>query len=93
MQQLIQQQTEQVVLTYLLALSVDENAGFAAEAEGVVALKKLTSFINQQLKSTSLSASYRSHLELALERMKAPEKAKPTLHAAIPPGAPIGCEE
>jgi len=93
MQQLIQQQTEQIVLTYLLALSVDENAGFAAEAEGVVALKKLTSFINQQLKSTSLTASYRSHLELALERMKAPEKAKPTLHAAIPPGAPIGCEE
>lgn len=93
MQQLIQQQTEQIVLTYLLALSVDDNAGFAAEAEGVVALKKLTSFINQQLKSTSLTASYRSHLELALERMKAPEKAKPTLHAAIPPGAPIGCEE
>jgi hypothetical protein len=93
MQQLIQQQTEQVLLTYLLALSVDDNAGFAAEAEGVVALKKLTSFINQQLKSTSLTASYRSHLELALERMKAPEKAKPTLHAAIPPGAPIGCEE
>ncbi len=93
MQQLIQQQTEQIVLTYLLALSVDDNAGFAAEAEGVVALKKLTTFINQQLKSTSLSTSYRSHLELALERMKAPEKAKPTLHAAIPPGAPIGCEE
>lgn len=93
MQQLIQQQTEQILLTYLLALSVDDNAGFAAEAEGVVALKKLTSFINQQLKSTSLTASYRSHLELALERMKAPEKAKPTLHAAIPPGAPIGCEE
>lgn len=93
MQQLIQQQTEQIVLTYLLALSVDDNAGFAALAEGVVALKKLTSFINQQLKSTSLTASYRSHLELALERMKAPEKAKPTLHAAIPPGAPIGCEE
>jgi hypothetical protein len=93
MQQLIQQQTEQVLLTYLLALSVDDNAGFAAEAEGVVALKKLTSFIDQQLKTVSLTTSYRSHLELALERMKAPEKAKPTLHAAIPPGAPIGCEE
>ena len=93
MQQLIQQQTEQVLLTYLLALSVDDNAGFAAEAEGVVALKKLRSFIDQQLKTVSLTTSYRSHLELALERMKAPEKAKPTLHAAIPPGAPIGCEE
>lgn len=89
-QQLIQQQTEQVVLTYLLGLSVDENASFAARAEGVVALKKLKSFIEQQLK-LSVNASYRAHLELALERMKTPEKAKPTQHAAIPPGAPIGC--
>lgn len=91
-QQLIQQQTEQVVLTYLLGLSVDENASFAARAEGVVALKKLRSFMEQQLK-LSVNASYRAHLELALERMKAPEKAKPTQHAAIPPGAPIGCAE
>jgi hypothetical protein len=33
------------------------------------------------------------HYALALERMKAPDKAKPTMHAAIPPGAPIGCME
>lgn len=92
-QQLIQQQTEQIVLTYLLALSVDEAAGFGARAEGIVALKGLKTFIEQQLKVAGQNASYRAHLELALERMKAPEKAKPTLHAAIPPGAPIGCEE
>lgn len=91
-QQLIQQQTEQVVLTYLLGLSVDENASFAARAEGVVALMKLKSFMEQQLKVVT-NVSYRTHLELALERMKAPEKAKPTQHAAIPPGAPIGCGE
>jgi hypothetical protein len=29
---------------------------------------------------------------LAVERMKSPEKARPTLHAQMPPGAPIGCE-
>jgi len=24
--------------------------------------------------------------------MRSPDKAKPTIHTAIPPGAPIGCE-
>ena len=28
----------------------------------------------------------------SLERMKEPEKAKPTIHKEIPPGAPIGCD-
>jgi len=29
---------------------------------------------------------------LALERMSKPADAKPTIHRAIPPGAPIGCD-
>jgi hypothetical protein len=28
-----------------------------------------------------------------LERMKTPEKAKPTLHLEMPPGQPIGCDD
>jgi hypothetical protein len=41
-------------------------------------------------KKATTDARLAGHYALALERMKAPEKAKPTLHAAIPPGAPIG---
>jgi hypothetical protein len=91
MQGLIQQQTEQVVLTYMLAGSVDEKISFAGRAGIRKVLDELKTYIEAQKKTaTGLSAG---HLSLALERMKAPEKAKPTIHAAIPPGAPIGCEE
>lgn len=91
MQGLIQQQTEQVVLTYMLAGSVDEKISFAGRAGIRKALDELKTYIEAQKKTAAgISAG---HLSLALERMKAPEKAKPTIHAAIPPGAPIGCEE
>jgi hypothetical protein len=43
-----------------------------------------------QLKSTT-DTTYKGYLILTLDRMKFPEKAKPTLHPVAPPGAPIGC--
>ena len=91
MQKLIQLQTEQVLLTYLLASSVDETLSFAARGSVQKALADLKKWIEEH-KKTSKDNSYLAHLTLALERMKAPDKAKPTVHAAIPPGAPIGCD-
>lgn len=91
MQQLIQLQTEQVLLTYLLSSSVDENLPFAARGIVQKALADLKSFIEEKKKAIT-DTTYLGHLTLALERMKAPDKAKPTVHAAIPPGAPIGCD-
>ena len=91
MEQLIQLQTSQVLLTYLLAASVDENASFETKAVLAKALSDLKKYIETQqklVKDDHLSA----HFMLALERMKAPEKAKPTIHKEIPPGAPIGCD-
>jgi len=90
-EKLVQQQTEQVLLTYLLALSADESAGFAARSAAQKGLADLKVFITAQNKNTP-DAAYAGHLALALERMKAPEKAKPTLHKEMPPGAPIGCD-
>ncbi len=91
MQKLIQLQTEQVLLTYLLSSSVDESLSFAARASVQKSLTDLKTWIEEQ-KKTATDSSYVAHLTLALERMKAPDKAKPTIHAAIPPGAPIGCD-
>jgi hypothetical protein len=91
MEKLIQQQNEQIVLTYLLAASIDENISFTARSAVQKALSDLKTFIEVQ-KKLSKDESYTAHLILALERMKAPEKAKPTIHAAMPPGAPIGCD-
>ena len=90
MEKLIQQQTEQIVLTYLLASSVDEQSSFAARSSIQKSLSDLKIYIEGKNK-TNTDNIYGGHLALALERMKAPEKAKPTQHAVAPPGAPIGC--
>jgi hypothetical protein len=92
MEALIQLQTEQVLLTYLLSGSIDDNNSFVTKAIIQKELTDLKTFIETKKKS-SVDDIYTGHLLLAIERMKEPEKAKPTLHAAIPPGAPIGCEE
>ncbi|MFL5810689.1 MAG: zinc-dependent metalloprotease, partial [Flavisolibacter sp.] len=92
MEGLIQIQTEEILLTYLLATSVDDNASFITKATVSKALAGLKTFIETKKKIANTEL-YAGHLLLALERMKAPEKARPTLHAEIPPGAPIGDEE
>jgi hypothetical protein len=92
MQKLIQFQTEQVLLTYLLSSGIDAGSSFQARAVVQQKTKELKSFIETQLKTTK-DESYLAHLGYALERMKAPEKATPTAHSVIPPGAPIGCED
>jgi hypothetical protein len=91
LQQLIQQQTEQVFLTYLLSGSADENLSFATRSILNQSLQELKTYIETQ-KKQSPDALYLAHLTLALERYRFPEKAKPTQHAVIPPGAPIGCD-
>jgi hypothetical protein len=91
MEALIQQQTEQVLLTYLLASSVDENNSFLVRAVLQKVLSDLKKQIELQLKTATGNTA--GHLQLALERMKNPKDAKPTLHKEAPPGAPIGCED
>ena len=92
MEAMVQLQTEQIVLTYLMALATDESASFAARAAGQKALADLKTFIEEQ-KKTAKEESYLAHLTLALERLKSPDKAKPAAqHKEMPPGAPIGCD-
>jgi hypothetical protein len=92
MEKIIQQQTEQLLLTYLLALSIDDNASFGAKAAAQKGLEDVKAFATAQ-KKLSKDDSYTAHLALTLERMKAPDKAKPTQHKEMPPGAPIGSVE
>ena len=92
MEALIQLQTEQILLTYLLAGSVNDDNSFITKSILQKELSDLKTFIEAK-KKTATDSTYAGHLLLALERMKAPDKAKPTIHAAIPPGAPIGCED
>jgi hypothetical protein len=95
MEKLVQQQTEQLLLSYLLALSVDENANFAARSAAQKGVDDIKAFINRQKKIIA-EDNYTAHLSLALQRMKEPEKVKLTQHKEMPPGAPIGmmnCED
>ena len=88
---LIQLQTEQVLLTYLLSSSVNDNNSFAVKSVLKKSLEDLKGFIESQNKST-MDDTYKGHLLLALDRIKEPKEAKPTIHREIPPGAPIGCD-
>ncbi|PZR29691.1 MAG: peptidase [Citrobacter freundii] len=89
---LIQQQTEQILLTYLLSSSISDNNSFITRSILLQSLSDLKAFIETK-KKTGTDPGYNGHLLLALERIKAPADAKPTVHAVAPPGAPIGCEE
>ncbi|TAD85809.1 MAG: DUF5117 domain-containing protein [Bacteroidetes bacterium] len=91
-QALIQQQNEQVVLTYLLAATVSDGVNFAAKAVVKSKLADLQLVFERLVKNPTTSPFWRGHYLLAQQRMQKPEMAKPTLHAQVPPGAPIGCE-
>ena len=91
-QQMIIQQNQQLLLTYLLAVSIDDNASFATKAaimEGISSIK----FLCETKLKTAPAAAANGYYLLTLERIKYPEKAKPTLHEQAPPGSPIGCED
>ncbi len=91
MEKLIQLQTEQVLLTYLLSSSINNELSFPAKAVMVKALAHLKKYMEAQQK-LSKDDMLLAHYLLALQRMTEPEKARPTLHKEIPPGAPIGCD-
>jgi hypothetical protein len=91
MERMVQLQTEQILLTYLLAASQDENASYQVRGIALKALDGLKKWIETK-KSAIADAAYDGHLLLALERMKSPDKAKATQHREMPPGAPIGCD-
>ncbi|MDO9376644.1 MAG: zinc-dependent metalloprotease [Ferruginibacter sp.] len=91
MERLIQQQTAQVLLTYLLAASVNDNASFQTRAVVHKVLDDLKKYIQVQQKTTTVSGQA-AHYLLALARMESPADAKPLLHKEMPPGAPIGCD-
>jgi hypothetical protein len=92
MQKAIQVQTEHIVLTYLLASSIDEQLSFPARVVLQSTLSDLRKWLEEQVKIAA-DPYEKAHWQMAIDRFKAPEKAKPTLHAIPPPGAPIGCED
>ncbi|WP_299700862.1 zinc-dependent metalloprotease [uncultured Pontibacter sp.] len=85
----VQLQTEQVVLTHLMALAQNENASFQARAVAASALADIKQHATSQAKRTR-DDGYKAHLDFALARIENPEEIKPTKALDLPPGAPIG---
>ena len=94
LQELVQMQTEQLVLTHLLALAHNENTSYPARAIAAAALQDIKDFITRK-RSQNSSSPYQAHLAFALERLNRPvtEDIKPSRSLDLPPGAPIGSGE
>ena len=91
--ELIRQQNGQMLLNYLMAVSVDEKSSYATRAQIRHTLDRLKSTL-EDLRSKSADQPDEGNLSLALERMKDPSKARAAARSVtIPPGAPIGCED
>lgn len=94
METLIAFQTEQVFLTYLLAVSVDENVSYPVRSAVAFALERMKAELVNKTGKNSLYPNLDIGQGLLMqERMKKPRKAIPATHKQIPPGAPIGCDE
>jgi len=91
MEGLIQMQTEQVLLTYLLSGLTDDNNSFITKSILKKSVEELKDFIQSKFKTAN--GTYSGHLLLALDRIKTPEKAKPSIPYEMPPGAPIGMDQ
>jgi len=91
--ELIRQQNGQLLLTWLLAVSVDEKASFATKAQIRYQLDRLRIWMLSPI-FTNRDNNFAGQILLALDRMKHPEKVKAAvIHITIPPGSPIGSDE
>jgi hypothetical protein len=84
----IQLQTQQMVLTWLLSLSQNDNAGYAVKSICFDRLQSLKQYA-QQMKNTP---ALKAHYSYAIERIDKPKDIPQPQHRDIPPGAPIGCD-
>ena len=87
---MVQHQNEQMMLTYLLAMSINDDASFATKAQLLNAIDDIKKYATAQLKTVTDNKD-KGYMLLTLERIKSPEIAKPTMHEPAPPGSPIGC--
>ena len=90
LEDLILRQNEQLLLTYLLAASVNNNLSFASNAAITNAIEDIKNQVTQQLPAADRET--KGYLLLTLERIKNRLQGKQFVPQQIPPGAPIGCE-
>jgi hypothetical protein len=81
---LIRFQNRQLLLTYLLDVSVNTQASFPVRAAALKAIEDIKKISDHLDRGEAL---------LTLDRIKSPDNAKPSQHLGQPPGSPIGDDE
>jgi hypothetical protein len=87
----VQLQTQQVMLTHLLALSFNDNASYQVKAICNSRLQKLKVLSTS---TASVNQETAAHFAYVVQRINAPKEEQIPLiiHKVIAPGAPIGCD-
>ncbi len=84
----VQLQTQQMVLTWILSLSQNDNANYIVKSICFDRLQSLKKYAAQMKATPGLQA----HYVYAIERIEKPKDIPQPQHKDIPPGAPIGCD-
>ena len=87
---LILQQNEQLLLTWLINVSLNEDLSFAAKAVILKGIEDIKNHADKQLRSSN--SINRGYFLLTLDRIENRYKAKPFVAEPMPPGSPIGCD-
>jgi hypothetical protein len=90
LQGLILQQNEQLLLTYLIGVSLNTDISFATNAAISKAIDDIKNYATKQLATSNATA--KGYYLLTLERIKNRLQAKPFISEPMPPGSPIGCD-
>lgn len=85
---LVQEQTQQMVLTWMLGLVQSEQTNYAVKSICQSRLDELKKWCQAQAQT----AANKAHYAHALQRISAPGDIKLPVHKEVPPGAPIGCD-
>ena len=85
----VQLQTQQMVLSFLLGLSANDNANYAVKTICFDRLQQLKKYCEAKLKTV---AANKAHYSYAIERIERPKDISIPVHREIAPGAPIGCD-
>ena len=89
LEQQVQLQVQQMVLSYIMALSQSESANYAVKA---ICFDRLQIIKGLALAAAKTNPSLKAHYLYAVERINNPKEISLPAAKSIAPGAPIGCD-
>ncbi len=85
----LQLQTQQMVLTWMLGLSMSDNANYLVKS---ICFDRLQTIKQMATDMKNSNPALKAHASYAIERINKPKEITLPTHKEIPPGAPIGCD-